>query len=328
MFDVFIKVSSVLFPVFMVMGLGAYFMHTKTLTEQGNENLKSMVYKLLMPVMVFAYLVKNPLDITQGLVYIKVTLIYATILSIVCYVFTYAFLYRNARTAVLSATTFIFPNNIYLGIPICAFALGDSAILPAVIFGILFYVIPFYVLLGIQITNINSHKSLYSHIWSAFYGVASNPIFLGALLGILWGYFNLHMPIIIERTVGLISDANKMLALLTVGASLYVIYHDKSPLKDNAKISFRTEIIGVNSIKMIALPLLSLWVVSYMDIPPVWKAVFVLQSAMPFGVFVYFIACAKGIFVRQLAVHVLISTLISLITLPIWIVILWHIFQI
>ncbi len=334
MLEVFIEVSSVLLPVFAIMGLGAYFMHSDTLTEQGNENLKAMVYKVLMPIMVFAYLVKNPLDIRQGLVYIQVVFVYATVLSVLCYAGAYAFLYRNPRLAVFSSTTFIFPNNIYLGIPICAFAFGDSAVLPAVMFGIVFYVVPFYVLVGVQVTNGNSRHSPHRphrplrRLWAAFVGVASNPIFIGAILGVIWGQWGMRMPVMVDRTVGLVSDANKMLALLTVGASLYSIYHDKSCLAVTAKVSFRTELIWVNVIKMILFPLLSLGVIQFFAVPPLWQAVFVLQSAMPFGVFVYFIACAERVFVRQLSVHVLVSTLVSMAVLPLYIVVLWSVFDV
>lgn len=326
MLNIFIQVSSVLMPVFFIMGLGVYFMHKKTLTEQGNKNLKDMVYNVLMPIMIFTYLIKNPLSLNEGLTYMLTAFAYATVLTVLVFLLVYRFMYQN-RLAIFSTTTFIFPNNIYLGIPICMFAFGDSAIVPAVMFGIMFYMLPLYVLIAVKITDTDVTAPIIYRIWGAFWGIFSNPTLIGVIMSIVWIRLNLPIPIIMNRTFELVSDANKMLALLTVGASLYSIYHD-TPLNQGSNISFKTELIIANIIKLIGLPILSLLIILHINLPPLWQAVFVLQSATPLGVFVYFIASAEGVFVRKMAVHVLVSTVVSMITMPVFIVLLWSIFNV
>lgn len=327
MLDIFIKVSGVLLPVFFIMGLGAYFMYTKTLSEQGNNNLKNMVYNVLMPIMVFTYLVNNPVKLHEGLTYMLITFGYATVLTIGGFLLVYRFMYTN-RLAIFSTATFIFPNNIYLGIPICMFAFGDVAIVPAIMVGIMFYALPLYVLIAIKITDTDATTPLIKRIWGAFWSIFSNPTLIGVLMSIIWIQFDISIPTVMDRTFNLVSNANKMLALLTVGASLYSIYHDKTPLNTGGHISFKRELIYANIIKLIGLPILSLLVIINTNVPPVWQAVFVLQSATPLGVFVYFIACAEGLYIRKMAVHVFISTVLSMFTMPLFIILLWRIFDV
>lgn len=326
MLDILIKVGGVMVPIFWVLGLGAYFAHTKMLSPQGNDNIKSMVTNVLMPIMIFNYLIQNPLPMEQSLDFIVGAFAFATFMAIVFYIIVWRWIYKNPRLAVFSTASFIFPNNIYLGIPICVYAFGDGAMLPAIIFGVTFFTLPFYILTAVHMTNPENQGSPALKIWKGFLGAVKNPIVGGVILSIFWIQLDIQTPDIIARSLNIVSDANKMLALLTIGTSLYFIYHDKAPLNEGTHVPFRLEITLAVLMKLIGMPLIALGFVSYFDFPPIWKAVFVLQSATPFGILVYFLASSEKIFVRQAAVHVLVSTFVSIVTLPIFIVFLWGYF--
>ena len=59
MIEMITKISNVILPIFILMGIGAVCYYRKTLDTRTNNQLKSLTYNFTMPVMLFYFMTKT-----------------------------------------------------------------------------------------------------------------------------------------------------------------------------------------------------------------------------------------------------------------------------
>ncbi|KZL19360.1 Membrane transport protein [Pseudovibrio axinellae] len=143
---------------------------------------------------------------------------------------------------------------------------------------------------------------------AAIIKVALNPFFLAALAGVLVGLSGYTLPLVLANGLNQLALAAIPLALLAIGATL-----DWQGLM---KLDFYTG--GLNAIKLLALPSIAFMMVHALDIPREQASVLVVFAALPTASAAHVLAAAFGADCRQPATLIAQSTLLSCVSLPLW----------
>ncbi|MFN3691695.1 MAG: AEC family transporter [Fervidobacterium sp.] len=201
----------------------------------------------------------------------------------------------------------VYVNSGYLGYPVLMALWGERALALGVVYSfvnVLFgsTMLPSLISGKVQLKNALKLPFVYA-------------IFLGWLLGIL-GISYKETPEGILIAFNWIKDMSIPFLLLQVGISISRIELEWSDVKDYAILSFE---------RLILIPLIMLLFTLFL--PSFEAKVFILESAMPVGVnSIVVINAFKREETPKAGVTVALTTLLSLLTLPIWAVILDKIF--
>ena len=112
----------------------------------------------------------------------------------------------------------------------------------------------------------------------------------------------------------MLGDCAIPLSLLLIGATIYDLLHDSD--KTKAKQSKTPEAILAVGLRMIILPSLILLYAKYSPISPELKKILVIQAAMPAAVFPIILTKQYGGDTETAVRIVIITTLISIISIP------------
>jgi len=216
---------------------------------------------------------------------------------------------KNSATSAVFALGSSYSNTVIVGLPVLLAALGDQVI------GIVFLIVTFHSAMLFSLTsaivaqsnakNSDQKSNLFTFIIQTF----NNPLILSILSGLLVNLLGIDLPDFLQNSLALISKPAISLALFVLGASL-AFYPVKSKLK----------FISIAClIKLILLPTLVFITANYIfNLEPFIITVLVILSACPTGVNAYLIAITHQHHQETVAGTVVISTLLSIVTVPLW----------
>ena len=186
-----------------------------------------------------------------------------------------------------------FPNTGNLGIPVCYFAFGEEGLALAVAY---------------FSTSFMVHSLAGDFIYAGKRSarpLLTSPLFYAAILSVLVLAIELPVPKAVLRTTELLGGLTIPLMLITLGVSLSNLGAarlDRSFLLSALRIGLG---LGV-----------ALILASALELEGVARGVFVLEASMPVGVLNYVFAQRYGREPTQIASLVLVSTLLSLASIP------------
>jgi predicted permease len=188
----------------------------------------------------------------------------------------------------------IFTNSGNIGIPICLFAFGE----PGLALAMTYFAVSatFHVSLG-------GPLFAGSFSWRPF---LRSPLTWAVAITVPVVAFGLPVPTIVARTTTLLGDIAIPLMLLTLGVSLSKMHPDS--LGRSLLLAMIRFGLGVAAGFVVTLLL---------GVEGLTRKVLILQAAMPVGVLNYLFAHRYGRSPEQVASLVLVSTLLSLLTIPV-----------
>jgi malonate transporter and related proteins len=298
--------------VFGLMASGYAATFTRVFDRTAANALASFVFYFAIPVMLFRNMATTalPEQIAWGYLlsyFLGVAMVFGTGMTIARLAFGGS-LERQAIIGFGGA----FGNSVLLGIPLVLTSFGEQASLPLFLLLAFHSTVLFTAITVIIEAGRGSRAELRSVPIKAIKGLAGNPILWGMVLGIGFGLLGLKLPGAIDRWATMISGAAVPCALFSVGASLRV-YRVVGALRPA---------LMMVALKLIGHPL-AVWLLATMvfDVPPLWAKVVILLAALPVGVNVYVFAIRYEAGQAESAAAILISSILSVVTLPI--VLLW-----
>ena len=227
----------------------------------------------------------------------------------------YALMYVTARVtlnakndeAAITAVGGVFSNVVLLGIPLVQAVYGEEGLVPLLI---VLSIHPL-TLLGITIFLVEgsrtSGETRLANVASSMVRVLKNPIIIAIIAGVGASLIGLKLPEIANNTLEGFRVAGPTVALLLVGCGLY-----GQSIRGNLKAS-----LMCTCAKMFIQPVLVFSVAYFIfDLPRLWLIVVTLMAALPVGANVAILAGNYQICIDRSATTILITTLISVITLP------------
>lgn len=202
-----------------------------------------------------------------------------------------------------------YSNTVIIGLPILLTLFGEKVL------GIIFLIITFHSALLFTLTSAISSFSVKGR--NSFNGKEiikqnlKNPLVVSISTGLVVNLIGIELPTILADSLQLMGKPAITLALFILGASL-AYYHVRDKL-------FSISIASL--IKLVLLPALVLMTSQFLfQLPPLSVTVLVILSACPTGVNAYLIAKAHQQEQQTVAGTVVMTTLLSMLTIPLWLI--------
>jgi predicted permease len=289
----FVIIIQIVAPVFLLASIGFGWVRL------GYDYSVSFVTRLAMsvsvPCLIFVALMNANIDSAS------LTATFGA--AAVAYLIVTGVFYVIVKRAKLEGSTYLHPlifgNTGNLGLPLALFAFGEEGLSFAVIVFAVMIVYSFS--LGIWMVSGRGASS----------NVLREPTVYGALLGALFLYNGWQTPVWLTNTLQLAGQMAIPLMLITLGVALGRI---------DARRFMRPLVLTV--VKGISCATIAAGVGLYFELSRIALAVLILQLAMPVAVTSYLLAEKYGADSETVAAMVVVSTAVSVITLPVMLVFL------
>ncbi|MFD2683136.1 AEC family transporter [Bacillus seohaeanensis] len=292
----------VLVPVFCIFALG--FIGQKVIGFDPKA-LSTMALYLMSPVLAFRTFYENELNMDYLYLAVYGLGICFGLISIV-YAIAYFKKYSKSETSSLILSS-VFMNNGNYGTPVALFAFGAVGFDIAVIF----MVIQQLIMSTIGIYYAAKGSDEHDGIRAALMAVVRMPVVYGAILGIVFQLTRIDISEIFYESINLVADAAIPTIMIILGMQLAKISLKKLEIE---KVSYSL------IIKLAISPLLAVVFAMILPVSEIVRNVMILMAAMPSAANTTMFALqfnTKPDFVSSVT---LISTLSSIVTLPI---VLW-----
>ncbi|ELR97701.1 AEC family transporter [Gloeocapsa sp. PCC 73106] len=281
-------------PVALIILIG--FIASRFLSLE-TQSLSEITVYILAPALVAHSLYRTTvsLESATGLIlgFLLVSLVIYVIVQIVARMLR---LPQSLRTSLLAST--LFPNNGNLGLPLISLAFGSVGLERAIIYMIASSVLTFG--LGPPLLKGKGLK----------FGLNLTlklPLFWAMVLGLTGRLFHVSLPLNLADGVKLLGEGAIPLALVILGIQL-------AGTKFTIKVK---ELLGV-ALRLLLAPLVALIIGTLLQLDLIDLQVLVIQSAMPTAVNTVVLVTEFGGDIDWATRAIVLSTLISFITLPLW----------
>lgn len=284
---IFVTVLQIVAPVFLLALIGVVWVRLGY--DYSVQFVTRLAMTLGVPCLIFVALMETRID--------REILLDTVWASLATYAAITVILFALVRLARLDIRTFlaplIFGNTGNLGLPLALFAFGDEG---------LGYAVIVFALMGIY--------SFTFGIWLVAGGgspfkVVKEPLVWATLAGGIFLWFGWQTPVWATNTIRLIGQMAIPLMLITLGVALARLtpaHILRSVVLSAAKVTICGGVAFVAG--------------SWLGLGPVALAVLVLQAATPVAVTSYLLAEKYGAASQEVAGLVVVSTLLSVLTIP------------
>lgn len=207
-------------PFFCLVGLGWAAVHIQLLTPTGIQALNTFVLFFGLPAMVFLLAAQGALAAhTLGPMLLAYGVGGTVLLLLACAVYAKAGMTRPHAGLLALAT--VFPNTGFLGLPLLTALLGTTA--AGVVMATLLVDVLWLSSLGLvwASSSTTGHKYAGSQLAQSLYGALRNPLLWAMAAGLAWHGTSWHLPMALDKTLGLLGMAASPTALFALGGVLH-----------------------------------------------------------------------------------------------------------
>ena len=288
--SIYIKLFEVLSPVFFIVGIG-YFLGKKK-SDIDTTFITNYSANFGAPAL-FIFAITS-----SGVTYSVFSEYFMySVIALVCFAITgVIFLFFMKKDISRELPPFFLPNTGNMGIPICLFAYGSLGM------GVAAAISSLVVLLHFTVNIFLASKKFDIKI------ILKSPSTYAVIVAVVFLYFELEMPKFVLNTVMLLGYTMIVLILMSLGVSL-------TQMK---VFSFKSSFISSIG-RVIVGPIIGFVLIKIFNLSGYAAGVLLIQSAMPSAILTYLIASmySPKKIVDNISSMIVVSTLMSLITIPI-----------
>lgn len=291
--------AQLLFPDFSLIVCGYLVCRYTALNRTVWEQVESLVYYFLFPVLLFQSIVKSPLDLgaTSSLIAAGV------LLGIVGICMAYSLPYmpwlgRNIDKSDHAASAQVaFRFNSFIALALADRLAGaQGLLLIAVLIGVC-----------VPLLNVAAVWPMARHAQRGFLGeVMRNPLIVATATGLIANLLGFSIPSWLEPAVSRIGAASLALGLLAAGAGMQFMHLSRG----------KALAISVLSIRHFFMPLAAWALARAFGLTPVQSTILLAFSALPTASTAYVLAARMGYNGGYVAGLVTLSTILGLVSLP------------
>jgi predicted permease len=311
-------------PVFAVLGLGKLLGIKGKIKDGHCSFINWLVYAFSLPALIFNEVARQRFDTFLDPAVVFMPLVALVLVGLLTMGIAKMNGYKGGFAAAFVFGTY-WANATYIGLPLCQNAFGSAGLAKAAIYN--GFVLPFFILFGYLLIGFYGAGSGDVKIGARIRKAVLNPILLSAVGGIAVaiiaeqfrttdGSLNLPMPVLASATLfgsflKMIGGMGLPLALLSIGASL----------KWEQTRSHLGALGWTVGCKLILLPLVTLVLIRLLcpDTGPVALGVTVMLAGTPSAVAMYVISCQVGVERGFVSSMLVLSTALSVVTIPVWV---------
>jgi hypothetical protein len=296
-------------PLVVIVALGYMAMHVNYVSSNTISEISKITFNLLFPFYLFINIAQS--DLSSSLSYSVFINFYGAVFVVFLASFLLLLKFKNSsyQSASVFALGSTYSNTVIIGIPVLLRVVSQEA--AALVFVIIsFHSAMLFALTGILAGLAGPHRFNYVNFIK---NLISNPLLIGIFSGLIWSFFKLPLPQILISSLELITAPALTIALFILGANL----------KQYKLAGHYNQVILATLIKLILLPL-TVWLIAthVFSFAPLVVTVLVVLTACPTGVNAYIVACQQNTSQHMMAGTVVLSTLGSALTIPLWLYLL------
>ena len=288
--EMYTKLFEVLFPVFFIVGIG-YFLGKKS-SNIDTSFITNYSANFGTPALIIFGVMSSGLTYRMFADYFIYWLLAMVIFGITGIIF----LVLMKKDYIRELPPFILPNTGNMGIPICLFAYGTMGM------GVAAAISAVIVLLHFTLNIFLASKKFDILI------IARSPSFYAILITVAFLYFEIEAPTFVLNTAMLLAYAMIVLVLMSLGIALTQL--KVFSLKSSIISSIGRVIVG---------PIIGFLLINTFNLFGISAGVLLIQSSMPSAILTYLIASmySPKEVVDSIASTVVVSTLMSIVTVPV-----------
>ncbi|MDQ0203269.1 AEC family transporter [Pectinatus haikarae] len=303
----------------LLMGLSGWYMAYKGWIDKNNRALLPKLVNYISLPLFFVYNLTATFSKDQ-LEHLISGAAVPFLSMIICYFLSLLFIkflnIRHGHRGTFSAS-FTNSNSIFVGVPVTVALFGEKALPYALLF--FFANTTFFWTIGNASIQSDANKSA---SWKDYMTAAtlkkifSAPI-CGFLISVLLILADIKLPPFVLDTAKYLGNMTTPVALIFIGATLYSM--------NFSKLKFNRDLNGVLIGRFIAAPIITYIVGSFFSIPDLMFKDFIIMSSLPAMIQTVVLSSLYKTDVEYATVIVSITTILSIITIPVYMVLLSYI---
>lgn len=290
----------IVLPVFLVFGIGYI---SQKLLNMDIKSISAMSLYILLPLLTFDTFYRN--ELTVDYLYLFIFSIVITVILIGITVLAGWFMKSTKEDISAILLGALFPNSGNYGAPVMLFALGavafDYAIVLMVLHGFIISTV------GIFIASFGGGATI--SVKDAIVSIFRIPVIYGAIAGIAFQLGNITIDEKLMDIIQMTGNAAIPVVMLILGMQLAQIKKENFELKNINAVIF---------IRMIISPVVAMILVLFMPVDETMKIVFIVLNAMPVAANSTMLAVQFNVKPNLVSFSTLITTLLSLLTIPLF----------
>lgn len=291
------RIALIILPIFALILLGSLLKRVSGVSGEGWRGLERLIYYVFFPALLFHSLARAIIDFAAALPMLLTGLMVT--LAGMGLGYLSKFLFRDPPRVFASAFQCSFRFNSYVGLAVAGALQGQAGI--AAIGLLMGFLVP--------LANVASVVVLARHGESNWLReILGNPLIIATAGGVAFALLGWSLPDLLSRTVGLLAQASLPIGLVAVGAGLRLdsLSHARGHLW-----------YGV-AVKLLALPALAWWLGGLLGLDATHFEIVLMFAALPMSTVAYVLAVRMGGDGRITATQVAVTTLLSMVSLPLW----------
>ena len=273
----FIETITIVFPIFLVIGLGTLLKQLKLFDEAFLQQTNRLVYVVFLPLLLFYKIGKADFSSFFN----APLVIGSTLVIVIGFVLSWYYTGKRQYPAEIrgSFCQGAFRGNLaYIGLAICLNAYGEEGLTKAgILMGFLVPVLNLFAILALLLPHQGRDKEKTPNLIAQ---TILNPLIIASFLGIIWSFWSLPIPTIIDRSLNITTGLALPLALLAIGGGFSF-----ERLKGDLKLAG-----AASTIKLVLLPLLALLLLVPMGVSGADLGIGILIAGTPAATATYIMA--------------------------------------
>lgn len=294
----------------LAVAIGYYLYRTGVFTVETNQKLTHFILNFTMPLLIITSLNSADLgDRGQIFFYIIVGLAFYAVMPFVGKLMNRLMKIDKEESPVYEAF-YIFPNNLFMGYPVCASLYGAGCIFFVSVFN-LAYNILFFTYGNWLFKEADGHKKSAAEIAKSIV----NPGLLSSLAAVVLFLTNIKLPDGVVEVCQFVGNITSPLSMIVIG-SVIGSYSVKKLLKYSWKIYF------ICAFRLLIMPTATYFIMTALGFSGAMLGVAVISLGMPVGAMVS-MGCVRAKKNEDLgAAGIVVSTILSLLTTPVLLMLL------
>ncbi len=302
------RIADLILPVFAVILTGWIVAYTGYLSRALSDALIHFAYNIAMPALLIVTIAQEP---SHSLINWRFLVAFGGG-SLLCFILVFGIMSIRASRSLASRTMHgmaaSMTNTGFVALPVLQAIYGQHAVLPAAIATVFVAVVMFPIaVVLLELGQQDAHGSRTAPMVTVKH-VVLNPLVISTLIGMFLSVLGLRMPRPVTAYLGIMADALTPCALFAIGLGLSI-----DGLRANVG---RASLLS--AVKLVIMPVIVYGLSVALGLDPLYTIAAVICGAVPTAKTVYILAGEYHCEEMMVASTVSMTTLLSVITLVIW----------
>jgi predicted permease len=303
-----LEILLIIAPLFLIIFAAAIYQKAQSLGENWSKILNAYALNIGFPILIFSALASTSFSFTREANLIIFNSSFLIITFALSYLLGKAFRLKKQ----MFRTIFIclgFGNVAYLGVPVLTQTQGQS-ILASVSIIIAIYLFWMFTI-GIGYLDYSQHTKKRHFFKSLLLNLLKNPLLIAVILGLLFAGLKIPIPEIVQKSLSMITASVTPVVLIVIG-----LFIGKSTI---GKITNWIPVLLFSLVTLFLLPAIFYFGIQPFGFQPTEFSPSIIEAAMPLAITPFALADKFKLNKQFIARSIVLSTILSVISLPFWI---------